>query len=174
MNLILNYFFWENMLSNIGNQILGMNTVQLYMKVPCARTPGHQVNSNFWAVIINIGCWTLQNCCSLCDQACGHMVLTCSVEQCSYQKYGFQYETSYFLKCVLNICLFDVPTLIAGILGWWNHNKHIYLYLFVSRKYVIAYWKPDSWHEHRSTVHESTMCPHTRSPREQQFLCSQH
>ena len=32
-----------------------MNTVQLYMKVPCARTPGHQENNNFCAVNINIG-----------------------------------------------------------------------------------------------------------------------
>jgi hypothetical protein len=34
----------ENMLSHIGHDILGMNTVQLYMKVPCLRTPGHQVH----------------------------------------------------------------------------------------------------------------------------------
>ena len=38
-----------NMLTHMGNQILGMNTVQLYMKVPCARTPGHQENNNFCA-----------------------------------------------------------------------------------------------------------------------------
>ncbi|TRY75310.1 hypothetical protein TCAL_01654, partial [Tigriopus californicus] len=44
-----------NMLSHVGHQILGMNTVQLYMKVPCARTPGHQENNNFCAVNINIG-----------------------------------------------------------------------------------------------------------------------
>ena len=64
-----------NMLSHVGHQILGMNTVQLYMKVPCARTPGHQVtinvnqltcnkiqdrqylqeNNNFCAVNINVG-----------------------------------------------------------------------------------------------------------------------
>ncbi len=44
-----------NMLSHTGHQILGMNTVQLYMKVPCARTPGHQENNNFCAVNINIG-----------------------------------------------------------------------------------------------------------------------
>ena len=43
------------MLSHIGHQILGMNTVQLYMKVPCSRTPGHQENNNFCAVNINIG-----------------------------------------------------------------------------------------------------------------------
>jgi hypothetical protein len=35
----------ENMLSHIGHDILGMNTVQLYMKVPCLRTPGHQVHT---------------------------------------------------------------------------------------------------------------------------------
>lgn len=44
-----------NMLSHVGHQILGMNTVQLYMKVPCARTPGHQENNNFCAININIG-----------------------------------------------------------------------------------------------------------------------
>lgn len=38
-----------NMLTHMGNQILGMNTLQLYMKVPCARTPGHQENNNFCA-----------------------------------------------------------------------------------------------------------------------------
>lgn len=43
------------MLSHMGHQILGMNTVQLYMKVPCSRTPGHQENNNFCAVNINIG-----------------------------------------------------------------------------------------------------------------------
>ena len=29
-----------NMLSHVGHTILGMNTVQLYMKVPGSRTPG--------------------------------------------------------------------------------------------------------------------------------------
>ena len=43
-----------NMLTHMGNQILGMNTVQLYMKVPCARTPGHQENNNFCAGMYNI------------------------------------------------------------------------------------------------------------------------
>ena len=42
------------MLTHMGNQILGMNTVQLYMKVPCARTPGHQENNNFCAGMYNI------------------------------------------------------------------------------------------------------------------------
>jgi histone demethylase len=44
-----------NMLSHIGHQILGMNTIQLYMKVPQSRTPGHQENNNFAAVNMNIG-----------------------------------------------------------------------------------------------------------------------
>jgi len=44
-----------NMLSHIGHQILGMNTIQLYMKVPRSRTPGHQENNNFAAVNMNIG-----------------------------------------------------------------------------------------------------------------------
>lgn len=30
----------SNLLSHVGNTILGMNTVQLYMKVPGSRTPG--------------------------------------------------------------------------------------------------------------------------------------
>lgn len=30
-----------NLLSHVGHTILGMNTVQLYMKVPGSRTPGN-------------------------------------------------------------------------------------------------------------------------------------
>uniref|UniRef100_A0A669DUG6 Lysine-specific demethylase 6B n=1 Tax=Oreochromis niloticus TaxID=8128 RepID=A0A669DUG6_ORENI len=45
----------NNMLSHVGHTILGMNTVQLYMKVPGSRTPGHQENNNFCSVNINIG-----------------------------------------------------------------------------------------------------------------------
>ncbi|XP_055054194.2 uncharacterized protein kdm6ba isoform X1 [Misgurnus anguillicaudatus] len=44
-----------NMLTHVGHTILGMNTVQLYMKVPGCRTPGHQENNNFCSVNINIG-----------------------------------------------------------------------------------------------------------------------
>ncbi|KAJ7323700.1 Lysine-specific demethylase 6A [Desmophyllum pertusum] len=44
-----------NMLSHIGHTILGMNSVQLYMKIPGCRTPGHQENNNFYAININIG-----------------------------------------------------------------------------------------------------------------------
>ncbi|XP_060561542.1 lysine-specific demethylase 6A-like isoform X1 [Ruditapes philippinarum] len=45
----------SNLLSHIGHTILGMNTVQLYMKVPGSRTPGHQENNSFCSVNINIG-----------------------------------------------------------------------------------------------------------------------
>lgn len=45
----------SNMLTHVGHSILGMNTVQLYMKVPGCRTPGHQENNNFCSVNINIG-----------------------------------------------------------------------------------------------------------------------
>lgn len=45
----------NNMLSHVGHTILGMNTVQLYMKVPGCRTPGHQENNNFCSVNINVG-----------------------------------------------------------------------------------------------------------------------
>ncbi|XP_062862618.1 lysine-specific demethylase 6A isoform X2 [Trichomycterus rosablanca] len=44
-----------NLLTHVGHIILGMNTVQLYMKVPGSRTPGHQENNNFCSVNINIG-----------------------------------------------------------------------------------------------------------------------
>uniref|UniRef100_A0A8C1PNE7 [histone H3]-trimethyl-L-lysine(27) demethylase n=1 Tax=Cyprinus carpio TaxID=7962 RepID=A0A8C1PNE7_CYPCA len=44
-----------NLLSHVGHSILGMNTVQLFMKVPGSRTPGHQEHNNFCAVNINIG-----------------------------------------------------------------------------------------------------------------------
>ncbi|XP_071463013.1 histone demethylase UTY isoform X4 [Marmota flaviventris] len=44
-----------NLLSHVGHTIPGMNTVQLYMKVPGSRTPGHQENNNFCSVNINIG-----------------------------------------------------------------------------------------------------------------------
>ncbi|XP_028321816.1 lysine (K)-specific demethylase 6B, b isoform X2 [Gouania willdenowi] len=45
----------NNMLTLVGHTILGMNTVQLYMKVPGSRTPGHQENNNFCSVNMNIG-----------------------------------------------------------------------------------------------------------------------
>lgn len=45
----------SNMLSHVGYTIFGMNSVQLYMKVPGCRTPGHQENNNFCSVNINIG-----------------------------------------------------------------------------------------------------------------------
>uniref|UniRef100_A0A8C6UPE4 [histone H3]-trimethyl-L-lysine(27) demethylase n=1 Tax=Neogobius melanostomus TaxID=47308 RepID=A0A8C6UPE4_9GOBI len=44
-----------NLLSHVGHTILGMNTAQLYMKVPGSRIPGHQEHNNFCAVNINIG-----------------------------------------------------------------------------------------------------------------------
>lgn len=45
----------SNMLSYVGHHILGMNTVQAYMKVPGCRTAGHQENVNMCSVNINIG-----------------------------------------------------------------------------------------------------------------------
>ncbi|KAM9482570.1 lysine-specific demethylase 6A-like isoform 2-T2 [Clarias gariepinus] len=44
-----------NLLSHVGHTILGMNTVQLFMKVPGSRIPGHQEHNNFCSVNINIG-----------------------------------------------------------------------------------------------------------------------
>lgn len=45
----------SNILCHVGHNVLGVNTVQLYMKVPGSRTPGHQENNNFSGVNINIG-----------------------------------------------------------------------------------------------------------------------
>ncbi|EDV25786.1 uncharacterized protein TRIADDRAFT_23870 [Trichoplax adhaerens] len=45
----------QNMLTYLGYEILGMNSVQLYMKVPGCRTPGHQENNNLCSVNINVG-----------------------------------------------------------------------------------------------------------------------
>lgn len=44
-----------NMLSFVDYTILGVNSVQLYMKVPGCRTPGHQENNNFCSVNFNVG-----------------------------------------------------------------------------------------------------------------------
>ena len=44
-----------NLLSHVGYQIRGINTVQLQMKVPGCRTLAHQEPNNFCAVDINIG-----------------------------------------------------------------------------------------------------------------------
>ncbi|KAI6231876.1 hypothetical protein M3Y95_00427800 [Aphelenchoides besseyi] len=45
----------SNLLSYLGYTVLGMNSVQLYMKVPGCRTPGHLENNNFASVNVNIG-----------------------------------------------------------------------------------------------------------------------
>jgi len=45
----------QNMLNHVGYPILGVNTVQLYMKVGGARTSGHQEHNNMCSVNINIG-----------------------------------------------------------------------------------------------------------------------
>lgn len=44
-----------NMLSHIGRQMIGVNTVKLHLKVPGARTTGHQEHNNFCSVNVNIG-----------------------------------------------------------------------------------------------------------------------
>lgn len=43
------------MLSHIGYNINGMNTVKMYMKVPCSRIPAHQEENNLCLVNLNIG-----------------------------------------------------------------------------------------------------------------------
>jgi hypothetical protein len=45
----------SNMLSHVGKQVLGVNTVQIYFKRNGSRTPGHQENGNFCSVNINLG-----------------------------------------------------------------------------------------------------------------------
>ena len=44
-----------NMLNEIGYEVKGINTVQLFMKAPGARTPGHQGNNNLCTLNINTG-----------------------------------------------------------------------------------------------------------------------
>lgn len=43
------------LLSRLGHTIEGMSGVQLYLKVPGCRTPGHQENNCFASVNINLG-----------------------------------------------------------------------------------------------------------------------
>uniref|UniRef100_A0A183CGM8 JmjC domain-containing protein n=1 Tax=Globodera pallida TaxID=36090 RepID=A0A183CGM8_GLOPA len=45
----------SNMLSYLGHTVYGMNTVQLYLKVPGCRTPGHLENNSFASINVNIG-----------------------------------------------------------------------------------------------------------------------
>jgi lysine-specific demethylase 6A len=45
----------NNMLSYVGYKINGCNTLQIYLKVPGCRTPGHQENNLFCSVNLNIG-----------------------------------------------------------------------------------------------------------------------
>lgn len=44
-----------NMLTHVGYKIYGVNTVQMYLKVPGCRTPGHQENNSLCSININIG-----------------------------------------------------------------------------------------------------------------------
>lgn len=44
-----------NMLTHLDSTVLGVNTLQLYLKVPGCRTPGHQENDNFTSININVG-----------------------------------------------------------------------------------------------------------------------
>ena len=45
----------SNLLRHVGQKILGVNTVQVYLKVPGSRTPGHQENLCLPAINVNIG-----------------------------------------------------------------------------------------------------------------------
>jgi hypothetical protein len=44
-----------NMLTHVGYKIYGVNTLQMYLKVPGCRTPGHQENNNLCSLNMNIG-----------------------------------------------------------------------------------------------------------------------
>jgi hypothetical protein len=44
-----------NMLDHVGYKVLGVNTVQMYLKVAGCRTPAHQENNNLCSININIG-----------------------------------------------------------------------------------------------------------------------
>ncbi|KAI3385217.1 hypothetical protein SNEBB_001959 [Seison nebaliae] len=51
----LRLFHESNLLSHLDHTVLGMNSLQLYMKVPGSRTPAHQENLNCCAVNVNAG-----------------------------------------------------------------------------------------------------------------------
>uniref|UniRef100_A0A4Y6EQY7 [histone H3]-trimethyl-L-lysine(27) demethylase n=1 Tax=Brachionus koreanus TaxID=1199090 RepID=A0A4Y6EQY7_9BILA len=44
-----------NMLTHVGYKVFGVNTMQMYLKVPGCRTPAHQENNNFCSLNLNIG-----------------------------------------------------------------------------------------------------------------------
>lgn len=44
-----------DLLRRLGYTVLGMNTVQMYLKVTGSRTPGHQENNNFCSVNLSLG-----------------------------------------------------------------------------------------------------------------------
>ncbi|KAH9405142.1 Lysine-specific demethylase 6A [Tyrophagus putrescentiae] len=44
-----------NMLNHVGHPVQGVNSAQLYLKVPGCSTPAHQENNNFCSVNLNIG-----------------------------------------------------------------------------------------------------------------------
>ncbi|CAB3410506.1 unnamed protein product [Caenorhabditis bovis] len=45
----------ENFLAFLRHHILGMNRVQMYIKIPGSRTPAHQENNNMASVNLNVG-----------------------------------------------------------------------------------------------------------------------
>ncbi|CAF4337562.1 unnamed protein product [Rotaria socialis] len=97
-----------NILSHIGHTILGMNSVQLYMKVPGSRTPGHQENNNFCAVNINIG-----------------------PGDCEWFAVDFQYWGVIHTLCEKN----GVNFLVGS---WWPiledlYNAHVPVYRFIQK-----------------------------------------
>ncbi|CAF5142216.1 unnamed protein product, partial [Rotaria magnacalcarata] len=97
-----------NILSHIGHTILGMNSVQLYMKVPGSRTPGHQENNNFCAANINIG-----------------------PGDCEWFAVDFQYWGVIHTLCEKN----GVNFLVGS---WWPiledlYNAHVPVYRFIQK-----------------------------------------
>lgn len=90
-----------NMLNHIGHNVLGVNTVQLYMKVPGCRTPGHQENNNFSAININIGPGSCQWFC-VADSYWGVIYDLC-------KKRGINYSSGSWWPDLKDLINNDVP-----------------------------------------------------------------
>ncbi|ESO01127.1 hypothetical protein HELRODRAFT_82278 [Helobdella robusta] len=111
----------SNLLSHIGYNILGVNTVQLYMKVPGSRTPGHQENNNFCGVNINIG-----------------------PGDCEWFAVPHQYWGSLYRLCQRN----NVNYLTGS---WWPNlndlrDNHIPVYRFIQKPGDLVWLGPGTIH----------------------------
>ena len=121
----------ENMLSHIGYDIYGMNTVQLYMKIPGCRTPGHRENLNFPAVNLNIGPGDVEWYC-VDQQYTGVMTEICKTKGLTFVKDSWWPDLNDLWKAGIPVHRFvqkpgDLVYLNVGTIHWvqslgWCNN----------------------------------------------------